>query len=222
MKLLDPTRPDDPRFDPHGEQGRRVLAAAKTRATRGRRGAERRRGGGAASSRRGRLAAGGLVVVACALAALFFLPAGGPPDARAALAESLRHMREIDSGIVVMTIAGDRNEVRFDGADMEWTSSSGVWKRVGRQDIVRLAQRAPDLTTRELADGFHHTATATAGEVFDAMPIAAGRAQGGAWRRPVPLEVTVRDGYVRRVRTGDEITEYLSLGEPQSIERPVT
>ncbi len=34
------------------------------------------------------------------------------------------------------------------------------------------------------------------------------------------LEVTVTDGLVRRVRAGGEVTEYLSLGEPQSIERP--
>ena len=88
-------------------------------------------------------------------------------------------MREVDSGIVVMTLAGDRNEVRFDGEDMEWTSAIGIWKRVdgveyengkptgtrwtddsfphklvaqvGEQSIVALARRAPDFTARELA-----------------------------------------------------------------------
>ena len=236
MKLLDPTRPDDPRFDPHGEQGRRVLAAAMS-AT-----ASRRRV-------RPRLIAAA-AVAACAALALILTTAGNPPDARAALTRSLERMRDIDSGIVVMTIAGERNEVRFDGEDMEWTSSLGVWQRVdgveyengkptgvtwgegsfphklvaqvGTQSIVALVQRAPDLTTRELPNGFEYRATATAGEVFDALPIAAGRALGGAWKRRVPLEVTVKDGLVRRVRAGEEVTEYLSLGEPQSIERPVT
>ena len=117
MKLLDPTRPDDPRFDPHGEQGRRVLAAAKART------APRR-------FPRRRLLAGAALVATCVLAVLVLTPAGGPPDARAALTESLDRMRGIDSGIVVMTIAGDRNEVRFDGEDMEWTSAIGTWQRV--------------------------------------------------------------------------------------------
>jgi len=116
MKLLDPTRPDDPRFDPHGEQGRRVLAAAKTRTV--------------ASRRIPRLLAATALVATCALAALVLIPAGGPPDARAALTQSLHRMRGIDSGIVVMTIAGDRNEVRVDGEDMEWKSTLGVWRRV--------------------------------------------------------------------------------------------
>jgi len=40
------------------------------------------------------------------------------------------------------------------------------------------------------------------------------------WLQRVPLEIAVAGGLVRRVRAGDEITEYLSLGEPQSIERP--
>jgi hypothetical protein len=237
MKLLDPTRPDDPRFDPHGEQGRRVLAAATARTVASRRFPRRR------------LLAGAALVATCVLAALVLTPAGGPPDARAALTESLDRMRGIDSGIVVMTIAGDRNEVRFDGEDMQWTSAFGTWQRVdgveyengkptgsrttensfpdklvaqvGKQSIVALAQRAPDFSARELPDGgFEYRATATAGDVFDAMPIAAGRAQGGAWKKRVPLEVTVKDGLVRRVRAGEEVTEYLSLGEPQSVERP--
>jgi hypothetical protein len=221
-----------------------VLAAAKTGAREGR--VPR------AGVRRPRLLAGAAFAAACVLAALVLLtPAARPPDARAALTQSLERMREIDSGIVVMTIAGDRNEVRFEGDDMEWTSALGVWQRVdgreyengrptgtrwtddsfphklvaqvGKQSIVALAQRSPDFTSRALpGGGFEYRATATAGEVFDAMPTAAGRAQGGAWRKRVPLEVTVRDGYVRRVRAGEEVTEYLKLGEPQSIERPVT
>ena len=105
-----------------------------------------------------------------------------------------------------MTIAGDRNEVRFDGEDMEWTSAIGTWQRVdgveyengkptGSHDRELLpghssprsassrSSRSPERARfpRELPDGgFKYRATATAGEVFDAMPIAAGRAQGSA------------------------------------------
>jgi hypothetical protein len=70
-----------------------------------------------------------------------------------------------------------------------------------------------------------YRATVTAGEVFDASPTAAGRAQGGAWRRSARLEVTVgKDGLIERVvSTGDVVTEtveYRDLNAPQAIERP--
>ncbi len=56
---------------------------------------------------------------------------------------------------------------------------------------------------------------------FCARPRGHGRGcRGRGHRQTRQLEVTVKDGLVRRVRAGAEVTEYLSLGEPQSIERP--
>ena len=99
-------------------------------------------------------------------------------------------------------------------------------QQVGSEKLIELARRADDLTEEPApGGGTTYRATATAGEVFDAAPIAAGRAQGGAWRRSVELAVTVGDdGLITRVvSTGrDETmtTEYADLGEPQPIERP--
>ena len=234
MKLLDPTRPDDPRFDPHGEQGR-ACSPRRRRASRAaaRAGAARRRA----------------LVASCALAALVLTPPAGPPDARAALAQSLERMREIDSGIVRMTIAGDRNEVRFDGDDMEWTSASAS----GSASTVSSTRTASPPGRAWTEDSFPHKLVAQVGSSRSSsspgarptsrranVPTAASstarpppRARSSTPCRSPPAAPRAErgsggsrsrspcgTGYVRRVRAGEEVTEYLNLGEPQSIERP--
>jgi hypothetical protein len=266
LDLLDPTRPDDPRFDPAGEQAARVRAAALTR-----RPAPRPAG-------RRLVLAGAVAAIAAAL--LVVVVVRSPTDARAALEAAAARTAAIESGRVVWTIRSDppgpvwvvgRAEIRFQGGDLAYVSSGEIvledgrrertgsayreigddayarddtkpgarFERmpptseedqphklvanVGSQGLIALARRADDLTT----DGTTYRATTTAGEVFDAAPTAAGRFQGGAWDRPVTLEVVVGpDGLVRRVSVtddhGTETTEYLDLGEPQVIERPPT
>jgi hypothetical protein len=264
LDLLDPTRPDDPRFDPAGEQARRVRSAALARPPARR-----------PAARRLALAAAAATVAAAVLVVAL---TRSPTDARAALAEAAARTAGVESGRVVWTMRSDppgparfsaHAEVRFQGGDLEWVSrgvavlEDGRTERtgsayreigddayarsgakpgarfervpptseedhphklvdqVGSQALVALARRADDLTT----DGTTYRATATAGQVFDAAPTAAGRAQGGAWDRPVTLEVVVGpEGLIRRVTVtqpdSTETTEYLDLGEPQVIERP--
>jgi hypothetical protein len=92
---------------------------------------------------------------------------------------------------------------------------------------VALVRGADDLSARPAPGGATvYRATVTSGEVFDASPTAAGRAKGGAWDRPVTLEVTVGDnGLIERVvSTGvvTETVEYRDLNMSQAIERPAT
>jgi hypothetical protein len=98
--------------------------------------------------------------------------------------------------------------------------------QVGSEALVALARRASDLTTEPAAGGGTvYRATATAGAVFDAAPLAAGRASGGGWKRKVRLAVTVDDdGVIRRVEVGSPqltmTTTFVDLGERQLLERP--
>ena len=98
-----------------------------------------------------------------------------------------------------------------------------VWEGLAPAEIARVLNRPVALISRRLyraRQRLASRATATAGEVFDALPTAAGRVSG---RRVA--EAGAARGHRRR-RAGpartrrDAITEYLSLGEPQSIERP--
>jgi hypothetical protein len=113
-----PTRPDDPRFDPHGAQARRVRARAVARAE-------------ATASRPGgrrvlaRVALGACVVAILAVAASVLLTTtNSPPDARAALQQAAARTAAFDSGRVIYTSRAEprgrepgfvaRAEVRFD------------------------------------------------------------------------------------------------------------
>jgi hypothetical protein len=272
LKLLDPTRPDDPRFDPRGDVGRRVRAAAVAAPP------------SRIPRRRPRRVVPALAVAAAAAAAgVVLLPTGGPDDARATLQKAAERTAAVESGMVTWTLRADppgpvrsvdRSEIRFSGGDLEWHSrSDGVLEdgrrvadrltyvevgddgyirddtepgvgfehggptaesdfphklveHVGSEALVALVRGAGDLATRAAPGGATaYRATVTAGQVFDASPTAAGRARGGAWDRPVTLEVTVGgDGLIRRVESGDDRStmtiEYRDLNVPQAIERP--
>lgn len=278
LELLDPTRPNDPAFDPRGAQADRVRAAARAGAPRRDLPPRRRR---RAASRR--IAAGVLAIAAVVAAVVVATDTTAPTDARAALARAAARTADITSGRIVWTVGGEdprsgyagrtRTVVRFDGENLEARSRSRAtvpgrpvmetdttlrhvdgtayvrdesqpgadFERIGRAAptdpsrllveqvgspaLVELARRDPGLERSAApGGGTLYQATATAGEVFDAAPIAAGRAQGEVFDRKVRLEVIVRDGLVRRVKVVDEgitqTTEYLELGEPQPIERP--
>jgi hypothetical protein len=287
LEPLDRTSADEPRFDPHGPDARRIRAAAIARAQ------EARSRGGLgprttrAVARRPRVRLAGALAAAFALALLVVVVLAvaprSAPDARAALERAAERTASVESGRVIWTQradlpgpmrAFDRSEVRFTGGDLELTSrgwsvspegerySSRMTYReigddgyvrddakpdagfervepsaesdfphklvqqVGSEALVALARRADDLTEEPApGGGTTYRATTTAGEVFDAAPVAAGRAQGGAWRRPVELAVTVGDdGLITRVvaagRYDTMTTEYADLGEPQPIEVP--
>jgi hypothetical protein len=277
--VLDPTRPDDPRFDPHGAEGRRVRARAVARAEATASRPARRR-----VLARAALAA--CVVAMLAVAASVLLTTSSPPGARAALQQAAARTASFDSGRIIFTSRFEpgapepgsicRHEVRFDGRDFESVSRcrvvspggrtvsqsadtgweidgrgytrddsrpgarvvplGGPWgdgdfrkklvEQVGSEALVALARRASDLTTEPAAGGGTvYRATATAGAVFDAAPLAAGRGSGGAFKRKVQLAVTVDDdGVIRRVEVSSPqltmTTEFVDLGEPQVIERP--
>jgi hypothetical protein len=272
LAVLDPTRPDDPRFDPDGEQGRRVLSAAVAAPF------------PRASRRRPRRLVPVLGVVAAAAAAgIVLLPTGSPDDARAALQRAAERTAAVESGRVIWTLRADppgaarsvdRSEISFSGGDLEWRSRSemvlddgrrvvdgvtyvevgsdgyfrddtrpgGAFQRsapsaesdfphqlvehVGSEALVALVRGADDFAAQSARGGAtRYRATVTAGQVFDASPTAAGRARGGAWARPVTLEVTVGDdGLIRRVVSTDDratmTVEYRDLNSPQVIERP--
>lgn len=99
-------------------------------------------------------------------------------------------------------------------------------EQVGDDALVALALRADDLEPTPAPDGDTvYRASATAGQVEDAVPTAPGRASGGAWERRVGLEIGVGDdGLIERVVTASKrttmTTEYLDLGKRQVIERP--
>jgi hypothetical protein len=123
--VLDPTRPDDPRFDPHGAQARRVRARAVARAE-----ATASRPAGRRVLARVALAA--CVVAILAVAASLLLRTSSPPDARAALGQAAARMASFDSGRIIFTSRFEprapepasvcRHEVRFDGRDFESVS----------------------------------------------------------------------------------------------------
>jgi hypothetical protein len=277
--VLDATRPDDPRFDPHGAQARRVRARAVARAEAT---ASRPAGRGVLV----RVALAVCVVAILAVAVSDFLTTSSPPGARAALQQAAARTASFDSGRIIFTSrseprAGEpgyvgRDDVRFDGGDFESVSRwrvvsrggrtvrlgaetslevdgrgytrddsrpaagfvplGGPWgdgdfrkkliDQIGSEALVALARRASDLTTEPAAgSGTVYRATATAGAVFDAAPLAAGRASGGGWKRKVQLAVTVDDdGVIRRVEVSSPqltmTTEFVDLGEQQVIERP--
>jgi hypothetical protein len=115
--VLDPTRPDDPRFDPHGAQARRVRARAVARAE-----ATAPRPAGRRMLARVALAA--CVVAILAVAASVLLTTNSPPNARAALQQAAARTASFDSGRVIYTSRFEprapepgsvaRLEVRFD------------------------------------------------------------------------------------------------------------
>jgi hypothetical protein len=115
--VLDPTRRDDPRFDPHGAQARRVRARAVARAE-----ATASRPGGRRVLARVALAA--CVVAILAVAASVLLTTSSPPNARAALQQAAARTASFDSGRVIYTYRAEprgrepgyvaRLEVRFD------------------------------------------------------------------------------------------------------------
>jgi hypothetical protein len=120
--VLDPTRPDDPRFDPHGAQARRVRARAVARAE-----ATAPRPAGRRVLARVALAA--CVVAILAVAASVLLTTNSPPNARAALQQAAVRTASFDSGRVIYTSRFEpqvreagyvaRLEVRFDDGDLE-------------------------------------------------------------------------------------------------------
>jgi hypothetical protein len=276
LEILDPTRPDDPRFDPRGDQGRRVRAAATARAEPAPLPSPRR-------TRPRRLAPALATAAVAAAAAVVLLPTGASDDARAALQQAAERTAAIESGRVIWTLradppgpvrSADRSDIHFSGGDLEWrarghivledgrrTETALTYREIGDDGYVRddsepgaeftkgpataesdfphqvvrhfgsealvaLVRGAADFSARPAAGGATvYLATVTAGEVFDAAPTAAGRAQGGAWRRPVTLEVTVSEaGLIERVVTSGEhetmTIEYRDLNLPQVIERP--
>jgi hypothetical protein len=117
LELLDPTRADDPAFDPDGAQAHRVRVAAM-RARPAARPAPRRR-----------LALGGAAVAAAALIAAVVGTSTAPPDAVAALREAARQTAAADSGRVLVMVKGEgpiagyrvdaRTEIRFQREDLE-------------------------------------------------------------------------------------------------------
>lgn len=121
IALLDPTRADDPAFDPHGPQARRVrtaaLAASAPPASR-----SRRRPGLP-------VALTGLAAAAALAVAVVILTASPAPDARAALQAAAKRTAAVDSGRAVWTMrsripadgyTGEaRHVIRFDGEDLE-------------------------------------------------------------------------------------------------------
>jgi hypothetical protein len=123
LELLDPTRPDDPAFDPRGEQAQRVRTAAMRAA------ADR------APGRRPRPLVLGVALVAAAVAAavgaVVVLSSLPPTSARAALQEAVARTRAVASGRIVRTVeirppatresSIERHVVRFDAdGDLEW------------------------------------------------------------------------------------------------------
>lgn len=121
LDLLDPTRPDDPAFDPDGPQARRVRAAAVRPAP------------AKAPRRAPRLALGGLAAAVLAAAAVVVGTTTTAPDARAALLQAAERTGAIGSGRAVYTLQVDhgdvgykadvRNEIRFQGDDIEIVST---------------------------------------------------------------------------------------------------
>lgn len=143
LELLDPTRADDPRFDPDGHHAERVRSAALARAA-----STPRR---TAPRPRGRTAVAGLVT-ACAVAAgvVVAVTATDAPDARASLVAAAERTDGFESGRVVLTerfhdpdgrVRGhDRSEVRFDGTDLELVTRSVVElpdRKIERRVTVR-------------------------------------------------------------------------------------
>jgi hypothetical protein len=142
LELLDPTRPDDPAFDPAGPQAQRVLAAAMRPVPEPRRAPKR-------------LA---LVLAAAAAVAVAVVLATGttaPTDARAALLQAAERTSAIDSGRVVWTLKADltdplykadiRNEIRFSGNDLEMVGTG--------QETLPNGQILDRRTTFRLVDG---------------------------------------------------------------------
>lgn len=145
LDVLDPTRPDDPRFDPHGAHGERVRRAALARAA-------------AHPSAPGRnlfrpsavLASGAAVALVAAV--LILTTAGSSPDARAALAQAEQRMATVGSGVVTVTHDGrgggyavnEVDEVRFDGVDLEWVTRARLALPDGRTITKRETFREVD------------------------------------------------------------------------------
>jgi hypothetical protein len=268
LDLLDPTRPDDTAFDPHGSQAERVRAAALARHAPD---PARHR------TPRRRIALGLATVVAATAAVVTSTTA--PTDARAALLRAAERTGAIESGRVVWTLQADhpgpgyaaevRNEVRFSGDDAEITSRGtetlpggkvterrttfrlidgvgytrddtrpgrpferlepisrggeplAIVDQAGNEALVALVKSTRDLQV----DGDTYRGTTTAGAIEDAAPTAPSRSKSPAWDQRVELELTVGDdGLIRRVIARGEhdtrTTEYLDLGEPQTIEAP--
>jgi hypothetical protein len=122
LTLVDPTSPDETRFDPHGESARGVLAAAIERGTDS--------PSRAAPFRRPRVIAGIAGASLAVLVAVAVLVGGDstlrPADA---LAHAVDRTAAFESGVIRYRIegaaAGHRldatREIRFSGADMEMT-----------------------------------------------------------------------------------------------------
>jgi hypothetical protein len=271
MKLLDPTLPNDPVFDPDGLQAHRVRAAAR-RPLHPRRAPRRR------------LALGLATGAAAAAAVAIGTGTTSPIDARAALLEAAERTGAIESGRAISTLRSDhpnrqaevRNEMRFQGDDLEIVSTGqetlpsgetidrrltfrevdgvayqrvgdGEFRRIGtsvppdrsepqggvdvppaiagqiaNDQLIALVKAADDVTS----DGSTYRGTVTTGQIEAAAPTTAGRPRGPSWDVLVKLEVTINDdGLIRRVvATGErdvKTTEFLDLGEPQVIERPI-
>jgi hypothetical protein len=124
LDLLDPTDPQDPRFDPGGDQARRVRAAAVARAQ------------ARPTPQRPRLTRRSLALVAgaaaaLAVAAVLVSTTGSPSDARAVLRDAARRTAAVESGRVIWSVRASarkprggpfrdeyREEIRFDGDDL--------------------------------------------------------------------------------------------------------
>lgn len=116
LDQLDPTRADDPAFDPDGQQAQRVFTAAQRKPQR----APRRR-----------VALALATVATAAAATVVVTTTTSPTDARAALLQAAERTANIDSGRAAWTLEADRpegyrasirNEIRFSGDDSELVS----------------------------------------------------------------------------------------------------
>jgi hypothetical protein len=145
LDLLDPTRPDDPSFDPDGAQAQRVRAAAA---------AVRPAAPRKPPRRAPRLALGGLAATVLAAAAVVVGTTTTAPDARAALLQAAERTGAVDSGRAVYTLHADhgavgykadvRNEIRFSGDDFEIVSAGRETLPSGKTEERSLTYRQID------------------------------------------------------------------------------
>jgi hypothetical protein len=129
--VLDPTRPDDPRFDPHGAQAQRVRTEARAEATASR-----------PAGRRvlARVALAACVVAILAVAASVLLTTRSPPGARAALQRAAARTASFDSGRIIFT-QGSEPRASLDSSFAAGPVVSRVLTR-GRSKVVQTRSHA--------------------------------------------------------------------------------